>query len=132
MPGFQFKGDLTVAYQVSDRKRAIAWYRDVLGFDLLYDVEQMGWCEVGTHLPGVSLGFSEVESPSVEGGPTLTWGVTDLEEARAEMEGKGVRFDGDTIVIPEMVKLATFYDPDGNHLMLVQSLAREERDPQDL
>jgi len=32
-------------------------------------------------------------------------------------------FDGDTIEIPELVKLATFFDPDGNSLMLYQSLS---------
>jgi predicted enzyme related to lactoylglutathione lyase len=70
------------------------------------------------------VGLSQVEKPKVEGGPTLTWGVKDIEAARAELEGKGVKFDGETRVIPEMVKLATFFDPDGNHLMFYQSLAQ--------
>ena len=30
---------------------------------------------------------------------------------------------GDTQVIPEMVKIATFYDPDGNTLMLFEDLS---------
>ena len=34
-----------------------------------------------------------------------------------------MRFDGPTQEIPEMVKLATFYDPDGNKLMLYQDLS---------
>ena len=42
--------------------------------------------------------------------------------ARTALEEKAVRFDGDTVVIPDMVKLATFYDPDGNAWMLAQSL----------
>ena len=32
------------------------------------------------------------------------------------------KFDGDTDVIEGMVKTATFYDPDGNALMLAQDL----------
>ena len=51
------------------------------------------------------------------------FGVTDIDAARTEMEGKAVRFDGETQVIPGMVKLATFFDPDGNSYMLSQSLA---------
>jgi predicted enzyme related to lactoylglutathione lyase len=53
---------------------------------------------------------------------TPTFGVKDIEHARSQLEGNGVRFDGDTIEIPEMVKLATFFDPDGNSLMLYQTL----------
>ncbi len=122
MPGFTYDGGLTVSYAVSDRKRGIAWYQDLLGFTLLYDLEDMGWCELKSHIPGVNVGLSERENPQVEGGPTLTWGVTDIDEARAELEAKGVRFGGETMEIPGMVKLATFFDPDGNHLMLYQSL----------
>ena len=33
-----------------------------------------------------------------------------------------MRFDGETREIEGMVKLATFYDPDGNALMLSQRL----------
>jgi hypothetical protein len=35
-----------------------------------------------------------------------------------------VRFDGETITIPEMVRLCTFFDVDGNTFMLYQSLAQ--------
>jgi hypothetical protein len=33
-----------------------------------------------------------------------------------------VRFDGPTIELPGMVKLATFFDPDGNPMMFYQDL----------
>ncbi|MCH7944694.1 MAG: VOC family protein [Armatimonadetes bacterium] len=122
MPNFEFEGGLTAAYNVSDVKRSIDWYQDVLGFKVQYHLEEMGWCEMETHIPKVSAGLSQVENPEVKGGPTLTWGVTDIDAARSELEAKGVKFDGETTEIPEMVKLATFFDPDGNHLMLYQSL----------
>jgi len=38
------------------------------------------------------------------------------------MEQAGVKFDGETDVVDGMVKTATFYDPDGNALMLAQDL----------
>ncbi len=55
------------------------------------------------------------------GGTTPVFGVRDLAAARSHLESNGVRFDGETQVIPEMVKLATFYDPDGNPPMLAES-----------
>jgi len=122
MPNFEFEGGLTAAYNVSDVKRSIAWYQDVLGFKVQYHLEEMGWCEMETHIPKVNVGLSQVENPEVKGGPTLTWGVIDIDAARAELESKGVKFDGETTEIPDMVKLATFFDPDGNHLMLYQGL----------
>ena len=122
MPNYEFEGGLTAAYNVSDVKRSIAWYQDVLGFKVQYHLEEMGWCEMETHIPKVNVGLSQVENPEVKGGPTLTWGVIDIDAARAELESKGVKFDGETTEIPDMVKLATFFDPDGNHLMLYQGL----------
>ncbi len=122
MPEFEFEGGLTAAYNVSDFKRSIDWYQDVLGFKVQYHLEEMGWCEMETHIPKVNVGLSQVENPEVKGGPTLTWGVTDIDAARSELEAKGVKFDGETTEIPDMVKLATFFDPDGNHLMMYQGL----------
>jgi catechol 2,3-dioxygenase-like lactoylglutathione lyase family enzyme len=43
--------------------------------------------------------------------------VADVDSARAELESKGVVFDGDTIVT-DVCKQAWFKDPDGNALML--------------
>ena len=118
-----YNGGLTCALQVKDRKASAKWYQDVLSFKLLYDVEEIGWCELATSVERVNVGLSEVESPQVKGGATLTFGVTDVDAARKLLESKDVRFDGATRVYDGMVKLATFYDPDGNTLMLFQDLS---------
>jgi catechol 2,3-dioxygenase-like lactoylglutathione lyase family enzyme len=117
-----FDGGLTCALSCGDLQKSIAWYRDVLGFELLYRLDDMGWCELKSPVDRVNVGLSEVESPDVEGGATLTFGVTDIDAARADLESAKVRFDGETRTIPDMVKLATFFDPDGNKLMLYQDL----------
>ena len=52
------------------------------------------------------------------------WGVVDIVQARAWLEGKSVRFDGPIQDVPGLVRLATFYDPDGNAWTLAQSLPR--------
>ena len=43
--------------------------------------------------------------------------VDDVEAARAELEAKGVEFDGET-VDTSVCHMATFFDPDGNRLVL--------------
>jgi predicted enzyme related to lactoylglutathione lyase len=120
--GIDFKGNLTLALQVKDLKAAIEWYAQVLAFKVVYEVEEMGWCEVTSPVSGVTVGLGQAEEPKVGYGPVPTWGVNDIDAARAALEAKEVRFDGDTITIPGMVRLATFYDPDGNAFMLAQSL----------
>jgi CreA protein len=59
------------------------------------------------------------------GSTTPTFGVLDIDAARRYLESKDVRFDGETYEIEGMVKLCTFYDPDGNSYMLAQSLTDE-------
>lgn len=119
-----FDGSLTISMQVKDRKKSVEWYGKVLGSTLIYDVPEIAWCEVTTEVAGgrVAIGFSEVQSPKSGAGPVPVFGVKDIDSARARMEKMDVRFDGDTITIPHMVKLATFFDPDGHAMMLHQSL----------
>ena len=119
-----YNGKLTLAFQARDRKVAADWYARHLGFELMYDSPEIGWCEMATGVANgdVSVGFSEVEEPR-PGGPVPTFGVKDLDAARAGLEKAGVRFDGETLVIEGLVKLATFFDPVGNSLMLAESLS---------
>ena len=69
---------------------------------------------------GISIALGQSEEPKV-GGTTPVFGVRDIEAAGSHLESNGVRFDGETQVIPEMLKLATFYDADGNPWMLAES-----------
>ena len=101
---------------------SIAWYRDVLGFSLLYRAGEIGWCEMSTGVPGVSVGLSQNESVAQGGGATNVWAVKDILAAKAHLDAHGVRQDGDIRHIPGLVKLITFYDPDGNAMMLSESL----------
>jgi catechol 2,3-dioxygenase-like lactoylglutathione lyase family enzyme len=121
-----YDGGLTCAMSVKDLPKALAWYQDVLGFEVLYHLEHMGWAEMKTAVPGVNVGLSQVEKKEAGGGgATLTWGVKDIAAARKTLEAKAVRFDGETYEVEGMVKLATFYDLDGNALMLYQDLAKK-------
>jgi CreA protein len=123
---FEYDRQLVIAIAVSDFEESVVWYRDVLGFELAYKLEQYGWGEVSTPWPGVYIGLGQEEDPKV-GGTTPTFGVKDIEAARGHLESHDVRFDGDTHEIEGMVKLATFYDPDGNPWMLAQNLVEDDR-----
>jgi predicted enzyme related to lactoylglutathione lyase len=120
----QFDGELTIATQVTDLARSLAWYQEMLGSEVIYKVEEMGWAELTSPVAKVAIGLSQVEKPKTAGAVPV-WSVVDIDAARATLESKDVRFDGDTITIPDMVRLATFFDPDGNAWMLSQSLASQ-------
>ena len=121
MASIEWKPAVTLALPVRDRKAAADWYAGRLGFSLLYDVEEMGWCELLTSVPGVTLGLAERQDVPL-GGPVPTFEVEDLDSARAHLESKQVRFDGENIVHEGLVKLATFFDLDGHPLMLAENL----------
>ncbi len=119
-----YDGGLTCALGVKSLDAGIAWYRDVLGFELLYRLEDMAWGELKTGVDRVNVGLSEVEEAGGKGGATLTFGVHDIEAAKAELDRLGVRQDGPIQDIPGMVRLLTFYDPDDNALMFYQDLSQ--------
>jgi catechol 2,3-dioxygenase-like lactoylglutathione lyase family enzyme len=114
--------EVTASMGVTDIEKSIEWYQNVLGFKLLYRADEIGWCEMSTAVPGVNVGLSQNESVAQGGGATNVWGVTDIDVAKAHLDAHGVRQDGDIRHIPGLVKLITFYDPDGNAMMLSQSL----------
>lgn len=118
-----YRAETTCAINVRDFAAAAKWYEEVLGFEKLYDMPDMGWGEWATNVPGMTVGISEVEDANPgPGGAVLTFNVHDIDKARQWLEGHDVRFDGDTQEIPGLVRLATFFDPDGNTFMLAQGL----------
>ena len=116
-----YNGGLTCSMPVADLDAAIAWYQDVLGFKLLYKVDEIGWCELASPVERVNVGLSAVEQPN-PGGSTPTFGVKDIQDAKKALEAKDARIDGDVVTIEGMVKLLTFYDPSGNALMFYEEL----------
>ncbi len=112
---------ITIAMSVTDRHASAAWFESVLGFELVFHIDEAGWSEMRTNTPGVTIGLGEHTKPA-PGNCVPVFGVSDLDSARQKMEQAKVKFDGDTDVVDGMVKTATFYDPDGNALMLAEDL----------
>jgi catechol 2,3-dioxygenase-like lactoylglutathione lyase family enzyme len=118
-----YKGDITLSCSVTNLDESLAWFSEMLGFELVFRADEAGWAEVASPTADVTIGLGQNEAVNGGGGTTPVFGVVDIAAARAELEGKGVRFDGETVEIPGMVKLATFFDPDGNAYMFAESQA---------
>ena len=121
----QYTPELTIAVSVSDWQASRAWYRDVLGLEEGFVVEEAGWAEFAAPVSNVVIGLSglpEGEKHPGAGAVHITFGVQDVDSARAHLESKGVEFTGPTNELPGMVRLAEFKDPDGNVLLLAQNL----------
>lgn len=121
MPIATLDNTITIAISVRDRNASAKWYEEMLGFELLYHSDEAGWSELQTKTDGVTLGLGEQTEPT-PGNSVPVFGVSDIATARKSLEGAGVKFDGDTLTIEGMVSTASFYDPDGNALMLAQDL----------
>lgn len=109
---------LLVQLAVSDLDRSIAFYRDVLGFELESRNDEIQWARIKVGISGVTIGLGVQPEVKGSGSVSLNIGVSDLDGARALLESRGVVFLGDTIRIPGVVVLADFLDPDGNKIRL--------------
>jgi catechol 2,3-dioxygenase-like lactoylglutathione lyase family enzyme len=113
--------NLTISVNVSDLEKSIAWYRDVLGFEVEYRMDDIGWCELTTPFGAVNIGLSQTEEQRA-GGTVPTFGVRDIEAARQRLDARGVKQD-ELFDVQGMVKLLGFYDPDGNPWMFAETSA---------
>lgn len=122
-----------VVLPVSDVDRAVAFYRDQVGFHLDHDTRTPDLRVVQLTPPGsgcsIVLGdlppAREMAPGSLKG---LQLVVPDAEAARAELVGRGVECSEITVVDPrDGGTLFGFSDPDGNGWAVQQLRARAER-----
>ena len=105
-----------VSVLTRDIQRAKHFYAETLGLEL----ESEGEGDMEFRCGQVTLDVFDPSSIGQEFAPSpagLALRVADVEAARAELEAKGVQFDGETITT-SVCKQAWFKDPDGNALML--------------
>jgi catechol 2,3-dioxygenase-like lactoylglutathione lyase family enzyme len=107
-----------ISVPVTDIARSTAFYHDTLGLDLV--APDAAWPEFQL---GENVSLYLVDPTNIGqrfAGPhtaNIALRVADVEEARAELEGKGVEFAGETFDTG-VCHMAFFHDPDGNALML--------------
>ncbi len=106
-----------VSVPVTDVERSAAWYRDTLGLE---QIGEGGWPEFQLG-ENVSLYLIDPTNVGQEfTGPHTAYialRVPDVGETRAQLEERGIEFDGD-IFDTGVCHMAFFRDPDGNALML--------------
>ena len=107
---------------VSDQERALAFYRDVLGFDVFADNQvapHMRWIHLRLPGGGLDLVLADwLKTPpgSIE---TLMLQVDDIAATSDELEARGLAFTG-TLDDTPFGWFHPFEDPDGNGLVLHQ------------
>jgi len=118
-----FTGQLVCSIGVKNHRASAQWYAEHLSCSTQFESEEMGMTFMKTPAEHVSLDISQVEKVKQGGNAVMVWGVANVDTSRKELESKGIRFDGATRTYEGMVKLATFFDPDGNTLMLYENLS---------
>ena len=106
-----------VSFLTQDLQRAKRFYTDVLGLE----IETEGESDLELRCGQVTLDIFNPSSIGQAFAPCpagLALRVSDVDAARAELEGKGVQFDGDTIET-SVCKQAWFKDPDGNVFSII-------------
>jgi catechol 2,3-dioxygenase-like lactoylglutathione lyase family enzyme len=132
----------TVAVVVSDRRKALRWYRDVLGLPITYigplessidpnvqgTIENPGhWIEIGSSRPLTRVHLCELSDHITEPGPTgITFLTDNIQNDYDRLRSMGVRF----LYPPRKMDwgewLCEFADPDGNEFDLKQPLQPEK------
>jgi catechol 2,3-dioxygenase-like lactoylglutathione lyase family enzyme len=110
---------LSVSVRVTDQDRALAWYRDVLGCEVVRDVE-LGpgtrWLEVAPPGSPVTVALLTEEAGIPIG---VRYAAADVRASSAALTAAGAEAGEvlDTGFAPPML---TSHDPDGNVLVLVE------------
>ena len=117
------KDTVMFEYDVHDMARAVDWYREVLGFDIVF---QGGDCHTEFALPvqGVRLALSLVdENKAIRKAARLFIRTDDIYPVEAYLKGKGVKTkpieNVDNVVLILWVE-----DSEGNHFAFEQWLKR--------
>lgn len=112
---------LSVSIPVTDVDAALAFYTDVLGCELLMDVEAWpGARYVEVLPPGSSVGIVLLTHDS-EIPIAVRLGTSDAQEAHDRIAASGVELHNDEVLRWETVPpMFSFTDPDGNGLVYLE------------
>jgi len=110
----------TVAVAVRDADAALAFYRDVLGFEVRRDLSPTAgqrWIEMAP--PGAAVTVALVPGPGVPGSDTgIRFAVSGAPAEHEALSAKGVAV-GELLRWPGVPAMFSFTDPDGNRFYVV-------------
>ena len=111
----------TTTVVVTDLQRALRFYVDDLGLQVVRDAEMgpgMRWVEVAPAGGGTTIALIAADSGFP---PGIRLGTADADAAHAQLRGRGVDVDDEVLRMGEMAPpMFTVRDPDGNVLVLVE------------
>jgi predicted enzyme related to lactoylglutathione lyase len=116
MTGSSTQGIKTVLHPVSDLAAAKAVYTALLGFPPQHDAPYY----VGFEAEGQHIGLVPNGGPQGMSSPVAYWHVTDIEAKLAEVSAAGAAVREPAHDVGGGRLVATFTDPDGNVLGLLQ------------
>ena len=107
-----------VYYWVTDMDRSTRFYREVLGLALVRrDGDE--WAEFDAGSTRLALHAHMSGQSHVAGGATAVFQVDDLDAAKAALSARGVEF-GHEAEVKGFARFASFVDPDGNTLQIIE------------
>ncbi len=114
-----------IAVNVHDVKRAINFYRDILGMKLLFEIPNAAFFDCG----GIRLMLSLPEKPEFEHAVSIIYyTVADIQAAFQTLSSRGVQFEGEPHLIARMpdhdLWMGFFRDSEGNLLALMSEVPR--------
>ncbi len=112
-----------ISVTVQDLDRAVGFYRDVLGMELLFQVPNLAFF----NCDGIRLMLGVPEQPEFDHpSSVLYFQVADIQEAYLTLSSRGVRFRGEPHLIARMADhdlwMAFFQDSEDNLLALMSEV----------
>ncbi len=108
-----------VWFWVADMDRAVGFYTRSLGLSLLVRHDD-DWAELDGGAVRVGLHGSPGRAGPMPRGGTIVFAVDDLEATKAALEERGVVFEEHLGEVPGYARYASFHDPDGNAMQLIE------------
>lgn len=105
-----------VELTVRDYARSVAWYRDVLGLELLLSDEGRRWAMFAAGAGRVAV----KEGEAAAGAALLAFEVDDLDAQLERLRQQGVAPEGEVTTSPEGYRRARLRDPDGHAISLFE------------
>lgn len=112
---------------VDDLNKAVEFYTQVIGLQLMERHDDYGWAELEGSKGGARLGIAQRCPTDTEGNQPgqnaiITLTVENLEESLKHLIQQGAELVGAVQEVPGHVKMQTVKDPDQNRFQLVQVL----------
>ena len=110
-----------ISGRVRDLDRALAFYRDVLGFPVRHEARRFGWIEVGPEEPLSKIGLAPDGSHGEERGSKtgIILEGDHMDAVSRRLRAAGVRFTREPAREPWGGLQAGSLDPDGNEIEAV-------------